>query len=61
MEEEKKQTAKEQKVSLLVVQSLPTQSVDRVEIDGKETHLVTVEEALTKILESVTKIEKAVA
>jgi len=45
---------------ILVVKELPTQQVNVGAIDGEEYDLVTVEDAITEILEKIRKIEKSV-
>lgn len=46
----------------IVVKELPVVAVDTAkDNDGVEVKLMTIEDALTKILEKLTKIEKAVA
>jgi hypothetical protein len=55
-----KEESKEEKT--IVVRELPQQSVNTAEDDkGNKFNLLTTEEALTIILEKVTKIEKSVA
>lgn len=49
-------------IKTLVVKELPSQQINKVKDDkGEEFNLMTTEEALTLILEKLTKIEKAVA
>lgn len=46
---------------ILVVAQLPAQSINITEIDGEKVRLLTIEDAITKILEKINKIEKSVA
>lgn len=56
-EEEKKKSVKEK--ATLVVTQLPTEQVrNALGNDGKEYELVTIEEAITEILEKVRKLER---
>ena len=60
MEKEKK--VEKELIETVVVKEFPTQKVNRgVGDDGKEYQLITVEEALTEILNRVREIEKSVA
>lgn len=53
-DKEKKETA------LLVVSELPSQPMRKfIDDDGKETEVITIQEALTEILITVRKLEKS--
>lgn len=58
-EDEKK--TKKSDIEPYVVAQLPQQQLKEGKIDGKEYEFITVEEALTVILKTLKKIEKAVA
>lgn len=58
----KEENKEETKKSVLVVNNLPTQVIrSGRDDDGKEYDLMTIEEALTEILQSVREIKKSVA
>lgn len=66
MAEEKidsKAKKEDKNIKTLVVAQLPTQNLNRVQDKetGEEFNLLTIEEALTLLVEKVTKIEKATA
>ena len=56
MEKEKKV---EKELDTIVVRDLPTQKVNRYMEEDKEIRLLTVEEALTELLNRVSRIEKS--
>ena len=58
-EEEEKEKKKETKI--MVVAQLPQQHIVRGDVDGVETNFITIEDALTEILENTRLIKKAVA
>jgi len=51
----------EEEKNILVVTQLPSQAVRSATIDEKEYNLITVEEALTEMLDSIRHIKKALA
>ena len=47
-------------MEIKIVQALPTQEISEIEIEGKKVQLITFEEAIREILETVREIKKTV-
>jgi hypothetical protein len=60
MVEKIKEEVKKEIPTLIVVQELPKQSIQRFVQDGIEYEAVTIEEALTEILKRIRRVDKSV-
>ena len=47
-------------MEIKIVQTLPTQEVNEIEIEGKKIQLITFEEAIREILETMRELKKKI-
>lgn len=56
-----KENKESKELKTLVVSQLPVETIDETKVNGEKVKLVSYDDALTLILEKVTRIEKSVA